>query len=281
MIVCGSIEIQSLRKIVIVLVVVNSILVIIEFVLWKNVEWMYALWSNKNLYLQRRPAGFLYTHTELSLLSNLGIFMLIEGRKKLEVKKVLLIVVFLVAGSLSQSKSGLLMMFAFLFGVLIFSKHIHILIKLFAFFLIGIVMFSIMDYFPYIVNGFSDLIRMKTGNVSIGNRVDDWVNTVYRIGAYPYSLFIGNGPMRSSPEISYIEITIVNILFRFGLVGVFLYYSFLFKMKSSRISFIFILSIILGDFTSNMTETLKVFPLVLAVLYSLKRHTDVSATNIK
>ena len=114
---------------------------------------------------------------------------------------------------------------------------------------------------------------MRSGNLSIGNRLEDIDITKQKFTETPASIIFGNGPLRAYPSISYIEITLINVLFRFGIIGLLLYYFplfFHFRKKEAVIK-VLILSIMIGDITSNMSETLKAFPIILATLFASKK----------
>lgn len=144
-----------------------------------------------------------------------------------------------------------------------------------AFFIIASVstLIFLASEFNYIYNGFIDLFYMRSGNLSIGNRLEDIDITKQKFTETPTSIIFGNGPLRAYPSISYIEITLINVLFRFGIIGLLLYYFplfFHFRKKEAVIK-VLILCIMIGDITSNMSETLKAFPIILATLFASKK----------
>jgi hypothetical protein len=265
---------KSILKLNIKLCLFAGIIVFLQFFFRDYFSWVYKLYSNYNLYFQQRPAGFFYTHTEISLMSLLGIYSVVKLKKTLAKKDLVLIFFFLLSGSLGQSKSGILMIVSFLFFYFLSNKNSTSL-TFKGFFIIASVstLIFIASEFNYIYNGFIDLFYMRSGNLSIGNRLEDIDITKQKFTETPASIIFGNGPLRAYPSISYIEITLINVLFRFGIIGLLLYYFplfFHFRKKEAVIKAL-ILSIMIGDITSNMSETLKAFPLILATLFTSKK----------
>lgn len=264
----------SILKINVAMAIITSVIVILQFLFKEQFSFIYKLYSTENLYFQTRPAGFFYTHTELPLFQLLGIYSIFKLNPELKGRNIFVVLFLFFGAAISQSKSGLLMMMIFLFGSIFINrktiKYSYKFIFLVTF--IGL-SFLIIDRFDYIYYGFIDVFKMRTGNASIGNRAEDIQLVTNSFYTSPEKIFFGNGPLRAYPTISYIEITVVNVLFRFGFFGLFFYYLPLMKkyFNSPPLDKILIFSILVGDLTSNMSETLKAFPLILATLFASKK----------
>ena len=130
--------------------------------------------------------------------------------------------------------------------------------------------------YPYIYSGFYALLTIFSNDNamadgSIGPRAMDWIITWQRMWSDPVVLLFGNSPMRAFPEISYIENTATNVLFRFGVVGFCLYYIIFiwvsFKEDIDRPAVVaFIFALFVADCAGNFSESIK-FMFLLAVTF--------------
>lgn len=270
----SNLEDSKIYRINITMAAITSSIVVFQLLYKEHFSFVYYLYSNQNLYTQTRPAGFFYTHTELPLFQLLGIYSIFKLHSKINLKNIFLILLLFLGATIGQSKSGLLMLSIFLIGALIVRRReIKLAYKIvFLATFVGMIVL-ILNRFGYLYYGFLDLLKMRTGNASIGNRIEDIQLLKSSLIDSPIKIIFGNGPLRGYPEMSYIEITFINVLFRFGLVGLFLYYLPLLRkyIFSPSLDKILIFSILVGDLTSNMSETLKAFPLILATLYSWRK----------
>lgn len=183
-----------------------------------------------------------------------------------------------------QSKAGVLLIFLFLITyslivvrkIFLFATMLPLIGGLYV--LQDDIRHILMNAVPYIYFGFVALFSLikDTSNItdgSVGPRLEDWMIT-FRIAKDQTSAFlIGNSPMRYHPEVSYIENSMTNVLFRFGLLGLICYYwnfvrlIFSFLTKSPELVSLSV-SIIISDMTANISESVK-FMMLLSIFISV------------
>ncbi len=239
---------------------------------------LYMLYNVPNLYQQGRPGGVCYSHIEYPLFAItcgvIGVYYYSMNKQK----NILLGVTFIFMTSLlSASKAGVI----FLASLAIFTfiqkiyrgspsvKFWSLIVFLFCtiFFVIAI------QRVPYLYMGFVDLLNFQgTTNNSIVARIHDFNIVVDIIKEFDYRFWIGSSPLRSYSNLSYIEITHLNIIFRFGVIGYLIYYSMLMlpaliclgKKSKAMLAFV-IFAVVITDFTGNASETIK-FSMLLFIL---------------
>ena len=277
----GSIGFQSVCRIIVGISILNTIAGILMLLFPESLKFLYVVYNVPNLYFHGRPGGIAYTHTEFVALNVLGLLALYISNLKL--KKVITII--LVIGSfVPMSKGGVLFVFVFLFSALCF--HRLFFSVLFAIFFASTVYLAF-DYLmdlakeqvPYLYWGFHSLFELlKTGYTtdgSIGPRFNDWVVAInYSFTDLAY--LIGNSPMRGyEKDLSYIESTVPNVLFRFGFLGLFYYYGAMFvssclvAKRHRRLVFAFFFSLVVADCTANFSESIKFMTLISIFLGAL------------
>ena len=278
-------DIVRILNMFIFIAIINSILGLLMYLFKDNLKFLYVIYNVPNLYFHGRPGGLAYTHTEYAAINLLGICSFLIRKRVFEQRFSYFIFLFIIFASfVPQSKAGVLLIFLFLitYSLIVVRK-----IFLFATMLLligGLYVLQdeirniLMNAVPLIYFGFVALFSLikDTSNItdgSVGPRFEDWLIT-FRIARDQVSaLLIGNSPMRYHPEVSYIENSMTNVLFRFGLLGLICYYwNFVrliisFPTKSPElVSLSF--SIIISDMTANISESVK-FMMLLSIFISV------------
>lgn len=242
---------------------------------------VYRMYNVPNLFAHGRPGGIAYTHTEFVAINVLGIASLLLIKKRLKARDKIFILFLTVSSIIPQSKGGIL--FVLLFFVFYWSLTINrrslvnflFFLLLLPIFLPLIVQLARTEY-PYIFYGFSALFDLiaagQTTDGSIGPRFLDWVAAFESLNSSVRQLLIGSSPMRLFPEVSYIENTASNILFRWGLLGFLSYYGMfvalicLVEQKQKKVFTALLLALFIADCTGNFSESIK-FMMGLAIFF--------------
>lgn len=232
--------------------------------------WLSQVYNTPALTVVGRFGGFSYTHTEHAAFCALYVVILMKGDKGAAIKACLLLLA-LYSMAIPLSKAGFILMCIVL--IPIFRWYQHALIGLFVFILTSFFWETLYLQFGYLIIGFGALIDMNLMDGSIGPRFEDWVLAISALQSSTAAFFFGLGPMRFY-EVSYIEITSANILYRFGVVGWILYYAPLIKgyflareLKASYLGY-FLFGVFFVDHAANFSESVKLFP-VLYFLYGI------------
>lgn len=272
----------AFRNLTLALVIIGWINSIIAWLMYIIPDFslpLFQMYSVHNLYDHGRPGGLAYTHTEYVAINVMGVAASIIENKKLSF---VTIVFLLVSCIVPQSKAGLVMIFVMASVYSVIKLRIRIVVLCSLILMAGLVISwpilgkYLQSEFPYIYYGFSTLLRLPfDGSAlrdgSIGPRALDWMITWERMVSDPLIAMFGNSPMRGYREISYIENTATNVLFRFGIIGLICYYfNFIIVSLSENIDkatvISFIVSIIVADCAANFSESIK-FMFCLAVLF--------------
>ncbi|MCD6528175.1 hypothetical protein J7K44_00820 [bacterium] len=288
---------NGLINIVITLSILNSVIALVQYLsrdtAFSNL--FYYLYSVPNLLEQGRPSGFTYIHYGYTAFSFLAPLFLISKTFVSKKKNYILpIIIFTALSFLSLSRGGIIFIavtlfsFFIFYGLLSFQKLYGFVISLKSFIKIGVPLFILtlvlIYFFSYLYYGFQALFHLDLAHKSIGHRVNDMLTVKEWIFKDGLHFLIGYSPLRKYSEVSYIEISFFNILFRFGIIGLFFYYSFFlfpffkfikiknFTFNKDRQFFVYcvavtsiIFGIILSDFTVNMSEAPK-FSFIVAVI---------------
>ncbi len=249
----------------------------------------YYPYVGNNLYCHGRAGGISYNHIEYTTLSALGALSSIFLFHKTNLIRYLVAAfIILPLSLLSLSKTSLLLVgsLTLVISVYFFKQHSSVKMKI-AILLMACLLFSTASIIvlksEYLYNGVVSLFDSRTILLtnfrgSIGERLKD-IAIVFQnifLGDYHYAFFIGFSSLRAN-ALSEIEISLINLLFRFGLIGFFLYYAFILRpffswirfRKKAHFSFLSLLGalsfiIFLMDFTTNCSESIK-----FSVLYAI------------
>lgn len=291
-------KLDNLIKVVMALSILSSLIGLIQYVFDGSVvsNFFYKLYSVPNLLTRSYPSGLMYMHYEYTAFSFLAPLFFIPkffvSKKK---KYILPILIFTALSILSRSKGGIvfsviaILSFFVFYTILSPKKFYGFFASLKLFFKIGLpllILISVLVYFcPYLYYGFQDFFHLNVASISIGQRVDDILIIKEWILKDGLHFLVGYSPLRSYPDISYIEESFFHILFRFGVIGIFLYYFFFlfpvlkfmrvknFIFKTDRGFFsqcIIMISIVSGlfiaDFTANLSQSIKLSFIIAVIL---------------
>jgi len=270
-------NIHGLLKLLLGVAILNSALCILMAISPTLFKPLYVIYSVPNLFYHGRPGGLAYTHTEFVAINLLGIFA-VNLLTSLKYRKS--IIFFLLLSSLiPASKGGIVLILSYflLLGILKF-RRLFFAYCLLLLILIAIYIDQLNEFLqanlPYVYWGFFNLSRAlvsgSTTDGSVGPRLEDWhIALTYRF--HELSMFVGNSAMRAYGDLSYIESTFPNVLFRFGMLGLLFYYgswlvSCALTLKEYR-SFLFALcgAVFIADLTANFSESIKFMYLFAAV----------------
>lgn len=301
-------KLNKFFKFVLLLGIIHVSIALFQYFFYGKSKVLYLIYSSINLYEQKRASGIGYTHSEYSLITSF-ISMSAYSLYILTNKVIYLIFGFILfsLSFLSLSKAGFLISSIFHLLALLFllkkgSFMYKILYSIFFILLLLSIIYFIITV-DYLYHGFKALLELSyTYNKSILNRLEDIiiVKNMFMNTNNPLVFLIGFSPLRNYPEISYIEISILNIFFRFGILGILLYYMiFIFipiylflKLKKIRYKYghmydklkyiyglcvIFSISVFLGDFLVNASETIKftqLYSFYIGILYGIIKRKD-------
>jgi len=299
-------KLRKFFKFVVLLGVIHVVVAIFQFFFYEKSKVLYLIYSSINLYEQKRSSGIGYIHSEYSLITSF-VSMAAYSLYILTNKIIYLILGFILLSFsvLSFSKGGLLVSSIFHLLALLFllkkGSFIHKILYLIFFILALLLVFYFILTVDYLYHGFKALLELSyTYNKSILHRLEDIiiVKNMFMNTNNPLVFLIGFSPLRNYPEISYIEISILNIFFRFGILGILLYYMiFIFipiylflKLKKIRyncmydklkyiygLCVIFSISVFLGDFVVTASETIKftqLYSFYIGILYGIIKKQD-------
>lgn len=258
---------DELLRIFFLIGLINSLFGIFMLLFPKAMYPVYFIYNVPNLYFHGRPGGLAYTHTEFVAINALAILCMFMSNR---ISRWYLLIL-LPASFVSMSKGGILLLFVFF----VVSYTVHRLKSIVAIFscvgaMLIIYWTQFVNFattqFPYLYWGFYQVyVVLSTGTTndgSVGPRFQDWLIAInYKISDLAY--FIGNSPMRNFPELSYIESTMPNIIFRFGYLGLVVFYGmyiligFLVSRRDRTYVIPFIIALTVADMTANFSESIK------------------------
>lgn len=294
---------NKLINTVVILGLINSILSFIQYnfkesIITKAIFYMYNV---PNLLESFRPGGLCYSVIEYSMISGIASFFLFSKWFLDKRNYGYLIIAFINLGLSFFSKSKAGMVFIIISLVIMMLYHllsvgntvkkiktsviVGLLIILPSFFVLQNVFAS----YRYLTLGFQGAMDIQNTKVkSITARVEDYDNVSKYISLdKPINFLIGYSPLRNYKRMSYIEVSAINILFRYGFLGFFIYYSFFIfpiiiarkKIKQISINPDFkvlnivliaiVIAVIITDFISNATETIKAQFIIISLLGAL------------
>ncbi len=277
----------------ILLGVLSSIVVFLEKA---GMNIFYKLYSDQNHELYNRATGIYYDFAELGVLHAMAIISSIirftEERKK---RYLLYILILVISILLSTSKASILLLvllfFMLFIDTLFFCRRISIgslsVIVIFSI-LFFYAMYIVISNIPALYDGLESVFLISEGNPSISNRLDDISYVSKVILAENVHLFIGFSASRTIDN-SYIEIAFFSTLFRYGILGVSVYYSMFILILFEKLTDIYryfkylVFSTLLLDFVAAMTNRFS-YPITIFMLigilltseYFEKRKTDKS-----
>jgi hypothetical protein len=258
---------EELLRIFFLIGLINSLFGILMLMFPKMMYPVYFIYNVPNLYFHGRPGGLAYTHTEFVAINALAILCILLSKS---ISRWYLIIL-LPASFVSMSKGGILLLFVFVAVSWIVSS-LKSVVVIFSCMGAMIILFWTQfvhlatTYFPYLYWGFYQVyVVLTTGSTndgSVGPRFQDWLIGInYKISDLAY--FVGNSPMRNFPEISYIESTMPNIIFRFGYLGLVVFYGmyiligFLVSRRDRTYVIPFLIAVTVADMTANFSESVK------------------------
>lgn len=267
---------ESLYRIFVIIGIINSSVAILMLFFPKLMYPLYYLYNVPNLYFHGRPGGLAYTHTEFVAINALAILCILLSQNMSR----WFLLILIPASFASMSKGGILLLFIFfvMYFIVVRLRNALVFASLLgaAFLLMWTHFVQLAStYFPYLYWGFYQVfVVLSTGSTkdgSVGPRFQDWLYAInYKISNLSY--LIGNSPMRNFPDVSYIESTMPNILFRYGYIGLLVFYGMyvvvgLLVSRRDRIVIVpFICALMVADMTANFSESVK-FLFLTAVLF--------------
>lgn len=213
------------------LIILGLIATLVAFLEKAGMNIFYQLYSDNNHMIGNRATGIYYDFAEFGALQNMGIVAavvkLIQTKNKINL---LYIFIFVVSILLSESKASILLsviVFGLLFLSAILNKNIY-KPQYILFFIIGVILIAYFSYKyiennPALYDGFEAIFTMSESNASVGNRLNNVEHVTNLFFKYDIRSFIGYSASREILG-SYIEIAFFSILFRYGVIGVILYY---------------------------------------------------------
>jgi len=273
---------KAFERLTLVLVIIGWLNSIIAWIMYIAPDFslpMFQLYSVRNLYEHGRPGGLAYTHTEYVAINAIAILASIIGRKKFTSVTIIFL---LVSCIIPQSKAGIVLIAVMMSIYIVIKSPTKKLILISSLVVAAtLILWPALSHlleleFPYMYSGFLALSRVffdssALEDGSVGPRAMDWIITWERMLSDPLVFLFGNSPMRGYREISYIENTSTNVLFRFGIAGIISYYytfvSVCISEKIDRAAVIsFICAVVVADCAANFSESIK-FMFCLSILF--------------
>lgn len=278
-----------------IITLLNSVLCTFMYIMPETFKFLYQIYNVPNLYFHGRPGGIAYTHTEYSALCVIGLIcyrILYEKRIISRFYFYSSYLFLMITSIFPMSKAGLIvLLFYVMMEQWIYNKKRSLILLLSLFiilpFALTYLQYFLEDKFPYIYTGFNALLYAFTDpdhitNGSIGPRYNDWLVSINGLSDSYRAFFVGHSPLRVL-DISYIEITFPNVLYRFGFLGVFFYYGFylsLFKKVHTAV-FIGVLALLVGDLMANFTESIKLATVTMFLIGVTYKHIESYKIKIK
>ncbi|MDA3043936.1 MULTISPECIES: hypothetical protein [unclassified Campylobacter] len=239
----------------------------------------YKLYSDANHALYNRTSSIYYDFAEFGIMQLISVSICIERYINLKAKKYIFYILFILIGIIfSTSKASILLFFIFTSMVVLFNyKIIFFKFKNLIYFIvvICILAFGILLYINYgdikLISGFQAIYNLDNSDASVGNRTQQIETILPLIFSFDLNTLFGYTSFREF-EHSYIEVAFFSNLFRFGIIGTFLYYlSFLLIIFEKNLNFLIkslVISACAIDLVAAMTNRFS-FPILMFILIGI------------